>query len=880
MPLKVKVLLVEDVESDAELALRELKRAGFRCEGRRVENEVDFRREMTEFHPDVVLSDFSMPHFDGMQALAIAAQDYADIPFIFVSGNLGEEYAVRALKNGATDYVLKTNLIRLPAAVERAMDAAQKRRERQSVERDLRESEERFRQMAENIREVFWMYETTSGVSLYVSPAYEQIWQRSIAEVGPVHQSWLESIHPDDRQRVTESLKSLETGNGSFDLEYRITRQDGSLHWIHDRGFPIRDAQDRIYRVAGIAEDVTARKQAEQRINRLNRVYAVLSAVNSAIVRIRDRQELYQETCRIIVERGGFSVGWMGVLNHASGKLVEVAQAGLPEDLTTEERAFSGPKGVIPLGASEAALREKRPAFDNDIARDPGSANSGLGPTAKNVRRMAIQMGAKSVVSLPLFVDGETFGILSLYAPERNFFDEDEIKLLSGLAGDISFALEYLRKEEKLNYLAYYDALTGLPNSTLFRDRLTQFVQGAKPGKGRVAVILVNLDRFRHLNDTLGRHAGDALLKIVGDRLNGVLPEPFTLARISADSFAIAVADIGHEDEIANLLQENILATLGRPCVFHGEEIRISAKAGVALFPGDGTDAEALFRNSEAALKKAKSSSERFVFYAPELNAHVAEKLTLENKLRLALEREEFVLYYQPKVNVADGKICGLEALIRWNDPETGLVPPLKFIPLLEEIGLIMPVGEWALRKAMADFGDLCARGVACPRMAVNVSPTQLKQKDFAGSVAAVIGHNRHANHGLDLEITESVIMENIGSNIRQLQAVRDLGVNIAIDDFGTGYSSLAYIARLPVNTLKIDRSFVLAMAHSAEDRNIVSTIISLAHSLGLKVVAEGVETAEQLDFLRALQCDQIQGYLISMPLPIEKLEGLLHKAG
>jgi diguanylate cyclase (GGDEF)-like protein/PAS domain S-box-containing protein len=1002
---KFKILQVEDVRTEAELALRELKRAGIRCESRRVETRIDFQRELADFQPDIILSDFSMPHFDGMEALDIAARDYPDIPFIFVSGTLGEEYAVRALKNGATDYVLKTNLIRLPAAVERAIDEAQKRRERQMVERELRESEERFRQLAENIREVFWMYATDTGASLYVSPAFEQIWQRPIGNVRQVHQNWMDSIYQEDRSRVLGSLDQMATGNAQFDLEYRIVRPDGSLHWIHDRGFPVRDAQGQIYRVVGIAEDVnerkhaeqrlreneaglrrgqlmaklahiitgldgvfetwsdtlpqliglepdkvpkstrewlrllhpedrelfrqksieaavtgtrvdveyrmkhahggwihvqqvieplenlpyanatkqwfctlqdvTERKQSEQKIKRLNRVYAMLSSINSAIVRIRDRRELFQETCRIIVEEGGFSVGWIATFNPLNGKLVPIAQAGLPEDFVARAESPEHPGELIPSGTSEVALREKRPAFDNDIERDPGVE---LEPDAKSVRRAAIRRGAKSVIALPLFVDGETFGILTLYSPEREFFDDEEIKLLSELAGDVSFAVEYIDKEEKLNYLAYYDALTGLPNVALFRDRLTQFIQGAKRSKGSVAAILINLDRFRHLNDTLGRHAGDTLLKIVGDRLAKAFSEPFSLARISADSFAIAVADIKREDDLANLLQDRVFVILGQPCELGGSEIRVSAKAGIALYPGDGTDAETLFRNAEAALKQAKSSGENYLFYAREMNAHIAEKLALENKLRQALEREEFVLHYQPKMNVTDGRICGMEALIRWNDPETGLVPPLKFIALLEETGLIIQVGAWALGQAVSDYRQLSAKGIACPRIAVNVSPLQLRQKDFASSVAAAMESGGERTDGLDLEITESVIMENIESNISLLRAVRAMNVNIAIDDFGTGYSSLAYIAKLPVNTLKIDRSFILAMGHSAEDRNIVSTIISLAHSLDLKVVAEGVETEEQLILLRRLQCDEMQEYLFSAPIPIEQIEPMLRR--
>jgi diguanylate cyclase (GGDEF)-like protein/PAS domain S-box-containing protein len=987
MAKQLRILIVEDVSTEAELAVRELKRAGMACEARRVETAPEFRRELDEFMPKVILSDFSMPKFDGMEALAIARHSRPDTPFIFVSGTLGEEYAIRALKNGATDYVLKNNLIRLPSAVERAINEAQERQARREAELELREKEERFRQLAENIREVFWMYSIDNGEGIYVSPAYEEIWGRPCLDVKSVFRDWSESIYPEDRERRLETTSKMMRGGIATDSQYRIVRPDGSLRWIHDRGFPVRDANGRVYRVAGIAEDITEREQAEQRLHeseakyrglieqasdgifvsdavgnfllvnsrgcellgytegeligvngkityleeereshtkrmervrsgevlrfermvrrkdgsafpaevslkmldtgvvqvifhditqrraqeqkiaRLSRIQAVLSGINSAIVRIRDRQELFEEACRIAVEHGGFRMAWIGVVDKSAAKVNPVAWAGFENGFFGICRRLSIEEGVFEgEGTAGRAIRSKTPVITSDFETDP----------LIFYRKEHLERGYRSGVVLPLVTGGEAVGLLSLYAPEKGFFDDEEMKLLLELARDIAFALEYIEKEEKLNYLAYYDALTGLPNNTLFHDRLTQFVHAAKRGTGSVAAILINLDRFRHLNDTLGRHAGDTLLKMVAERLGTALREPFSLARTGGDSFAIAVADLKHDDDIVRMLRDRVFTDLDRPFQLNGEVIRISAKAGVVLHPRDGGDAETLFRNAEAALKQAKSTGDKYLFYAPEMNARIAEKLALENKLRRAIEREEFVLHYQPKINVADGRICGLEALIRWNDPESGLVPPLSFIPLLEETGLILQVGAWALKQAVSDYQALSGKGVACPRIAVNVSPLQLRQKDFAGSVADAIGWSRRQNHGVDLEITESVIMENIESNIAQLRAIRAMGVNVAVDDFGTGYSSLAYISKLPVNTLKIDRSFVKGMAHSPEDRNIVSTIISLAHSLNLKVVAEGVETEEQRNLLQRLQCDEMQGYLISAPVPMEQIEVML----
>jgi EAL domain-containing protein (putative c-di-GMP-specific phosphodiesterase class I) len=300
---------------------------------------------------------------------------------------------------------------------------------------------------------------------------------------------------------------------------------------------------------------------------------------------------------------------------------------------------------------------------------------------------------------------------------------------------------------------------------------------------------------------------------------------------------------------------------------------RITAKVGVALFPDDGADADTLFKNAEAALKNAKAGGNRYLFYTQTMTETVAGNLTLENQLRQALDNEEFVLHYQPKVNFVSGMVTGAEALIRWNDPRTGLVPPGRFIPILEETGLIHEVGRWALRRALADYLRWRSAGLAAVRIAVNVSPLQLRNRGFIAEIVQAIGIDAQAAAGLELEITESLIMEDVKRNIASLQAIRALGVTIGIDDFGTGFSSLAYLAKLPVDTLKIDRSFVTDMTAGPQGLALVSTIINLAHSLKLNVVAEGVETEEQSRLLRLLDCDEMQGYLFSKPVPGEIFE-------
>ncbi len=301
-------------------------------------------------------------------------------------------------------------------------------------------------------------------------------------------------------------------------------------------------------------------------------------------------------------------------------------------------------------------------------------------------------------------------------------------------------------------------------------------------------------------------------------------------------------------------------------------------RIGVAVSPGDGSDADTLYKNAESALLRAKEVREPYLFYAPEMNARVTETLNIENKLRKAVEQQQFVLHYQPKFDSKSRSIVGMEALIRWNDPETGLVPPVRFISILEETGLILPVGAWAMKQAVSDYRRWRGQGLHPPRIAVNVSEIQLRRKDFVSTVEEACRFASNHDHGLDLEITESLIMRNIEDNIAKLAAIRQMGCEVAIDDFGTGYSSLQYLSQLPMDSLKIDRSFIVRMHGSPADMAIVSTIIALAHDLDLKVVAEGVETEDQARLLRLLKCDAMQGYLFSKPVPADQIEAMLGK--
>ncbi len=386
----------------------------------------------------------------------------------------------------------------------------------------------------------------------------------------------------------------------------------------------------------------------------------------------------------------------------------------------------------------------------------------------------------------------------------------------------------------------------------------------------------MDLDRFRLINDTLGRQAGDALLKAVAQRIRETIRDQDTVARVGADRFAVAVSGKWRIGDVAHILEARNEALFGQPFLLGQEEQPVFATAGVAMFPGDGDNPETLFANAEAAMRKAKQQNARILFYGPEMNARIADSLRLENRLRRGLDNGEMVLWYQPLVSVGTRKPTGLEALMRWQDPETGMVPPARFIPLMEQTGLILDAGKWAMSQVARDCKLWATGGFKPPRIAVNVSPLQIRQKDFVATVVDAVRKTEEAGALLGLEITESVIMENVETIIPILQTLRELGVEIAVDDFGTGYSSLAYIARLPIHDLKIDRSFVAGMTESQDNLAIVKAVISLAHSLRLNVVAEGVETEEQAALLLELGCDEMQGYLFSPPVPPDKVPVLL----
>jgi diguanylate cyclase (GGDEF)-like protein len=670
-------------------------------------------------------------------------------------------------------------------------------------------------------------------------------------------------IHPQDWPRVRSVMGRAVEQGAEARIEFRVVRPDGSLRQVEASAHASRNNGGRVVALNGIVQDLTDRKEARDRIIYLNRIYAVLSGINALIVHVKDRDELFRESCRIAVEAGGFSMALVALADRTTRQVAPAASAGHEEALLAVIGDIQS-SHASPQRSMMARAMEERTVL---------VSNEGLNDSQALVGTEAVEPRAWTMAVLPLIVSDEAVGVLALYASEAGFFHEEELALLTKLVSDIAFAMDHLEKQEKLDYLSSHDVLTGLANRGLFLERVAQHMLSATSGGHRLAVFLLDLERFKNINDSLGRAAGNELLKQVAEWIRHASGDANLTARVGADHFALVLPKVRPEGNPSRLFEKFIEKLLLHP--FHLDEaaLRLSAKGGMALYPEDGADPEALFRNAETALKKAKEAGDRFLAYSQEMNYEDAERLNLENQLRHGFDRGEFVVHYQPKVTLLSGEITGAEALIRWNDPQTGLAQPGRFMPILERTGLIFEVGRWALRKAIEDWLRWRAAGLAVARIAVNVSRQQMRHHGFIADIEQAISIDAHAAAGLELEISESVMMEDIKHSIGSLQAIRAMGVSIAIDDFGSGFSSLSHLAKLPVDTLKIDHSFVANMVLAPEGLSLVSTIINLAHSVKLKVVAEGVETEEQSHLLMLLGCDDAQGFLFSKPVPSEDFE-------
>jgi diguanylate cyclase (GGDEF)-like protein/PAS domain S-box-containing protein len=845
----IRIVLVEDNTLDVELVLQQLRREGVACASSVAVDEHSFRLALAEFAPHLILSDFSLPQFDGLAALRIAREVAPQVPFIFVSGTIGEERAISALKNGASDYVLKDNLRRLVPAIQGALRAADTERARDVAVSMLRRSEARLRDIINTSAD--WVWECDENWRFtFSSPSVERILGHRPEAM--LQEAALSFVHPADRERLRAAFDS-----GGSDAEttaplvLRWKHKDGRIRWLERKMVQLHGEDGDLRGYRGIDRDVTSRRVQEERIARLNRAISFLSGINSTIVRIRDHRELLHEACRLAVQVGEYSMATV-YLRQAAGRDPIVHRA-----VSTRHSGFRRPErepidGDGPVGR---AMSEGRRIVVRDVAD---------AAVAISQRERLLEMGVRACIAQPLTIDGTSVGVLLLHADDPSAFSDAELALLSQVTGNIAFALQYLRSRESIEYLEYFDTLTALANRTLYVQRLGDAIRTTERDGDHLALLICDVAGLNVINDGLGHHAGDLVLQLVAERLKNVFHDSGSLCHLGGGAFAAFSCHPPTGTDAPTVLRERMQVVFDEPFRVADQEIRLSARAGFAAFPEDGEDANALLQHARTALDHAKQSGEVFSRHRPSMSAAASERLNLITRLRAAAARQEFVLNYQPKVRLADGRIEGVEALIRWPGSD---ISPAVFVPLLESLGLIGDVGRWVLAKALEEGTPWVPDARAGEfRIAVNISALQLRRERFAEEVLEAAAAAGNGNARLELEITESVLMDDTRRASALLERLRDAGITVAIDDFGTGHASLQILSQLPVDTLKIDRSFVQDIASNERHRRLVELTLMLARSFGLATVAEGVENEGQAAILREMGCDAMQGYLVLRP--------------
>ena len=621
---------------------------------------------------------------------------------------------------------------------------------------------------------------------------------------------------PDDRLWVREAIRCAVAEFRSFDLEYRIVHADGSVRWVWERGTGVIDVEGRPVALEGLIQDITKRKNAETALREAERRYHGL--FDNAI-------------------EGIFRTTVEGNYLDANPALAHIYGFDSPQELIASLRDISRQLYVDSTRREEfmriVKARGSVTGFESQVYRKNGS----IIWISENARLVLGEDGR------PIAYEGTVEDIT-----ERRLY------------------------QTRIERQANYDTLTGLANRWLLQDRLERALLTAASFGTRIAVAFVDLDRFKYINDSLGHHVGDELLKEVASRIQACVRECDTLARRGGDEFVLLINGHSGSESVRHLM-ERLLAAVAQPWTIDQGEFHVSCSIGVALHPEDGEDARTLLKHADSAMYRAKDSGRNnFQFFTRELNRLMTERLEMDRQLRRALDRQQFVLAYQPRVSLDGGRIVGAEALLRWRIPNRGTIAPQKFIGLAEETGLIVPIGKWVLQTACAQNKAWQSQGLPPIVVSVNVSPRQFRQENIVHTVAEVLKDTGLEARYLELELTESMVMHDAPQLVAMLDELKELGVQISVDDFGTGYSSLSYLKRFPVDRLKIDRSFVEHIANDPDDATIVRAIIALGHNLGLKVVAEGVESEEQLCFLRSNLCDEAQGYLMGRPVSARHL--------
>ncbi len=691
---------------------------------------------------------------------------------------------------------------------------------RHRAEKALRESERKYRTLIENSSDCICHLDL-DGRCIYMNPGGLRInGFKGIEEVLGCDSSAM--VKEAYRPLVNDAIERARRGE-TVRLRYESLTADGRSLWWDSTITPIRDDGARVVSLVKLSRDVTDRVRAEEALRESEeKFHSISSAAQDAII-----------------------------MTDGSGKISYWNPAS--------ERIF-GYKSEEAVGKDLQRLivpRDRSSVFENGIE---SFKDKGRGP-----------------------VPGKTLELTALRKNGAEFPVEVSVSAVKikgalcaiGILRDITGRKE---SEETIRRMAYHDCLTGLPNRTLLMDRIKQVLLMEERHGLLAALFFLDLDRFKDINDTLGHVAGDELLKAVAERLRGRCRKSDTVARLGGDEFVLLAQDLARVED-ATKVAEGILSIFDEPFHIKGREFFVTASMGISIYPHDGRDAVTLLKNADIAMYRAKEQGRKsFIFYTSAMNERTARRLDIESRLHRAIEREEFVLHYQPQLDTGTGEVIGVEALLRWKDGDRGIISPGEFIPVAEDTGLIVPIGWWVLRTACRQGRIWQDRGLEYLNVAVNLSLHQFRQKDFVGRLARLIEDTGMDPRRLELEFTESVVMEDTELTMEMLERLKAMGVRLTIDDFGTGYSSLEYLKRMPIDMLKIAQSFVRDITTNKDDALIATAIIRIAHSLNIEVIAEGVETQEQLDMFKNLRCDKIQGYLFSRPLPVDEVEGFLKR--
>ncbi len=720
----------------------------------------------------------------------------------------------------------------------------------------LMESENRYKQLVELSPDAIIVH--NKGKIIFANSATLKMFKATKPE-DIVGKDVLSFVHPEYISLVKKRIAYQQrTGKPVPLYEEKLVRLDGEVFFAEVAATPI--IFDGKPSSLVMVREITERKKQEEKIRRLNHVHAVLSNINSAIIRIRDKGELLREACRIAVEEGRLLFAWISV--NKRGCLEPYIFFGKEEGFI-EKIVNLKKKGVhIP------ELSEENLFICNDIY------NSEM---AEEWKEEALKRGYKSMLSIPVYVRNEFVYKCNFYSDTIDFFDSDEIKLFEEMIADLSLAIDYIDKEGEIFKLTYYDSLTELPNRYMLKNLINHALPRIRRAGRLLAIVCLDIDDFKKINDSMGHSFGDKLLQAIAERLKNLVREGDVVARMSGDEFCLMLSDIAQLDDIS-LIIFKLMEEFSKPVQVGDREVYITISAGISVFPTDGEDEETLLKNATVALHDAKKETgNSYNFFTKEIDERATREYLLELELRHALDRNELYLNYQPIIDINTKRVVGVEALVRWQSSSIGFVSPGEFIPIAERTGLIVNIGEWILQESIKQLSEWNEKGIGPFRMAINISAKQILKKDFVPNLLKMIESYKIQPEQIELELTETEFIERSEVTLNALNEIRMYGIRVAIDDFGTGYSSLGYLINFPVDIIKIDIIFTRQMIDRKEYASVVKTIINMAHSMNMDVIAEGIESEAQLEFLRRNGCKYAQGYLFSPPVDPRKIEEMFN---